>query len=189
MLSLFIDTHSKKIIIALLENEKIISQNIVDERIDHSTLCMPTLRKTMEEGKKAIHELTDIIVVNGPGSFTGERLGVTIAKTLAYTLKVPIRTITSLETTLATVELTQNRYLALEEKNGFFLAEFDSNKKLITDYTYVKKMEFQLFQQEHHVIMCQDYDIEKAVIFAHQKQPTNCHQTNPFYVKKIEVEK
>ena len=52
----------------------------------------PAIKELIDEQK-----LDEIIVVNGPGSFTGVRLGVTIAKTLAYTLNIPIKTISSLE--------------------------------------------------------------------------------------------
>ena len=43
------------------------------------------------------NDIDKIIVVNGPGSFTGIRVGVTIAKTYAYSLKKEIVTISSLE--------------------------------------------------------------------------------------------
>ena len=36
-------------------------------------------------------------MVNGPGSFTGIRIGITIAKVYAWSLNIPITTISSLE--------------------------------------------------------------------------------------------
>lgn len=143
----------------------------------------------LKEINITLQELDDIIVVNGPGSFTGERLGVTIAKTLAYTLKIPIRTITSIETSLASLILTRKTFLSLEEKNGYFLAQFDQNKKLTKEYFYLKKAEYEQFKKENYVVECQEYKVIDVVLYAHQFPAKNPHQVNPFYVKKIEVEK
>lgn len=189
MITLFIDTHEKKIIIAILKDEKIISQKIVDEQLNHSRICLPTIIEVLKGSNVTCQDLSDIVVVNGPGSFTGERLGVTIAKTLAYTLNIPIRTMTSLETTLADVILKQDSFLALEEKNGYFIAQFNSLKELISDYIYLTKEEFNNFKEIKEIIYAGNYDVSWSVKYAHQKKPINPHQVNPFYVKKIEVEK
>jgi tRNA threonylcarbamoyladenosine biosynthesis protein TsaB len=52
----------------------------------------------MKDCEKAPADLTKIVVAKGPGSYTGVRIGVTIAKTLAWTLKIPLVGISSLET-------------------------------------------------------------------------------------------
>ncbi len=187
MITLFIDTHDSVIRIALIKDNKILAEKTRAEKKDHSTVCMPTLVSLMNDCHLSAQDLSDIVVVNGPGSFTGERLGVTIAKTLAYTLNIPIRTITSIETCLQTVSLSKNTFLSLSEKNGYFLALFNKDKQLINDYFYLSKKEYQDFCQNNQVCEVSDYNILESVLFAHQKQPINPHQVNPFYVKKIEV--
>ena len=187
MLTLFIDTHDSDIRLALILDNKILKEITNKEKLDHSTVCMPTLIKLMDDCQKTVHDLSDIVVVNGPGSFTGERIGVTIAKTLAYTLNIPIRTITSIETCLSTIKIDDNTYLSLMEKNGYFLALFNSKKELIKDYFYLSKKEYEEFIKVNKVLEVKDYDILSSVIFAHQKEAINPHLVNPFYVKKIEV--
>ncbi len=187
MLTLFIDTHTTYIRLGLVLDNQLLKEEKTTEKLDHSTICIPTLIKLMNESNKTVKDLTDIVVVNGPGSFTGERLGVTIAKTLAYTLQIPIRSITSIETCLSTINFKKPTYFSLSEKNGYFLALYNQNKELINDYFYLSKSEYNDFIQNNEVIKVEEYDILESVKFAHQKQPLNPHLVNPLYVKKIEV--
>ena len=75
MISLFIDTSSKNIIVAVIKNKDILSlimeanDNTLSERI------FPLLIKAMNEANKDIKAIEKVYVVNGPGSFTGVRVG------------------------------------------------------------------------------------------------------------------
>jgi len=97
MITLFIDTHSSFAIMALYKDEKLWLKKEIDGQQNHSSICMPSLVSLLEEAQINLDDISDIVVVIGPGSFTGVRLGVTIAKTIAYTKNIPIRTLTSLE--------------------------------------------------------------------------------------------
>jgi len=53
-------------------------------------VVLPLIEKLLQENKLSLQDITGITVNAGPGSFTGLRVGVTIANTLAFLLKVPI---------------------------------------------------------------------------------------------------
>lgn len=186
MYTLFIDTHDSSVVLGLYKNQKLELLKEVENSRAHSEITIPLIVKLLEEEKLSIHKLSDIIVVNGPGSFTGERLGVTIAKTLAYTLNIPIRTLTSLEMYLNDEIDKESEYLSLKEKNGYFIAKINQNK--LKDYRYLKKSEYEEFLKKHKVMEPTKIDYEKLCVYAHQKESLNPHEVNPFYVKKIEVE-
>ena len=186
MYTLFIDTHDSSVVLVLYKNQKLELIKEVENSRAHSEITIPLIVKLLEEENISIHKLSDIIVVNGPGSFTGERLGVTIAKTLAYTLNVPIRTITSLEMYLNEEMEQENEYLSLKEKNGFFIAKINQNK--LEDYRYLKKSEYEEFFFFFKVMKPTKIDYDYLWTYAHQKESLNPHEVNPFYVKKIEVE-
>jgi len=97
MYTLFISTYDKLINISLLKDGKLKSTIEEISKQNHSILVMPMIDNILKSNKITTSDLNEIIVVNGPGSFTGVRIGVVIAKTLAYTLNIPIKTITSLE--------------------------------------------------------------------------------------------
>ena len=94
---LFIDTSSFNVTISYIE-DNVIKFIFNDEiRDDMSSKIMPIIRDGSIESSIELSDLDRIIVCNGPGSFTGIRIGVTIAKTIAWALKKDIITISTLE--------------------------------------------------------------------------------------------
>ena len=184
MNTLFIDTHADFIFLGIYKDNQLINKVEVFEKKDHSTICMPSLVKLLSDSRLTIQEIDDVIVVIGPGSFTGVRIGVTIAKVLAYTLNIPIRTITSLE--LYTKKVAEG-YLVLEEKNGYYVAKKEREK--LSGYEYIKKSEWEEWSKTKVIEFCKEIDYNHLATYSHKKEPTMPHIVNPFYVKKIEVEK
>ena len=97
MYTLFISTYDKLITIGLLKNGNLLDFKEIESNQNHSSFNIPTIENILSTNDINTNYLNEIVVVNGPGSFTGVRLGVTIAKTLAYTLDISIKTITSFE--------------------------------------------------------------------------------------------
>lgn len=183
MYTLFIDTHGENIVMILYQNTKILKKREKKEK-EHSRICIPTLIDLLEEAKITIDDINQIGVVIGPGSFTGVRLGVTIAKTLAFCKKIPIKTITSIELFLP----TESEYLSIPEKNGYFLGRV-TGKNTIGEYQYLNKEDFSQFTKTHSVSVESKINYTNLINIINNKPDINPHQVNPFYVKKIEVEK
>ncbi|MDM5297058.1 tRNA (adenosine(37)-N6)-threonylcarbamoyltransferase complex dimerization subunit type 1 TsaB [Bacillus pumilus] len=101
MTILAIDTSNHTLGIALVRDDTVIGESITYLKKNHSVRAMPTVEALMKECGVAPSELSKIVVAKGPGSYTGVRIGVTIAKTLAWTLSLPITSISSLETLAA----------------------------------------------------------------------------------------
>lgn len=180
MNTLFIDTHLWDIIIILLHDGLVVKKEEVKNKKNNSEYIFSSIVKVIDGIK-----LDEIIVVNGPGSFTGVRLGVTIAKTLAYTLNIPIKTITALEVMAISNE---KNYVAFSDNNGYYVGKFNDNKTLIDDYAYLSDDEFTKLNKDNTYSL--DYEIaaEKIYEFLKTKKPVNAHQVKPIYIKKIGVE-
>ncbi|EDW21813.1 tRNA (adenosine(37)-N6)-threonylcarbamoyltransferase complex dimerization subunit type 1 TsaB [Bacillus pumilus] len=101
MTILAIDTSNHTLGIALVKDSTVIGESITYLKKNHSVRAMPTVEALMIECGVAPSELSKIVVAKGPGSYTGVRIGVTIAKTLAWTLSIPISAVSSLETLAA----------------------------------------------------------------------------------------
>lgn len=188
MYTLYLDTHYNKIIIIIYKDEEKIVHKEMECNYNHSMNTMPKLIESLKEAKIAISDINEIIVCNGPGSFTGIRIGVTIAKTLAFTLNVPIKMISSL--LLKAISFKHEEVIIIErEKNGVFIAKFNEENDLIEDYKYLKNSEYKQLEDQINGIDQKEIDYLKLIQYAKKIEPTNPHLVNPLYVKKIEVQK
>ena len=97
MTILAIDTSNYALGVALLEENQVLGEYITNLKKNHSVRIMPAIQTLMKDCEKVPADLTKIVVAKGPGSYTGVRIGVTIAKTLAWTLKIPLVGVSSLE--------------------------------------------------------------------------------------------
>ena len=185
MYTLYIDTHTDKICIVIYKSDKVLVVNEKETHQNHSITTMPVLIESLKKANIEIEDIDEIFVVNGPGSFTGVRLGVTIAKTLAYTLNKPIKTISSLLVKAVSFE-HQEINIIEREKNGVFIGTFDSENHLIGEYQYLKNSEYEKSTKDIEDV---SIDYEKVYAYLKGEESTNPHAVNPLYVKRIEVQK
>lgn len=189
MYTLFISTFDKIITIGLLKNGEIIEKLEQESSKNHSIYTMPMIDKILKNNELLPSYLTEIIVVNGPGSFTGVRIGVTIAKTLAYTLNIPIKTITSLEAYSVSNETDNNKLITISDLKGKYIGFFNKDNVLIEDYKYLKNNEYEEYikDKENYLINCNTFDLIKIYKYLKNKESTNPHIVNPIYIKGIDA--
>ena len=97
MTILAIDTSNYPLGVALIEDNQVLGEYITNLKKNHSVRIMPAIQTLMKDCERVPAQLTKIVVAKGPGSYTGVRIGVTIAKTMAWSLKIPLVGISSLE--------------------------------------------------------------------------------------------
>jgi tRNA threonylcarbamoyladenosine biosynthesis protein TsaB len=100
---LAIDTSNYVLGISLIDQDQVIGEYITNLKTNHSVRVMPAIEYLMKECEIIPADLTKIIVAKGPGSYTGVRIGVTIAKSLAWSLQIPLVGVSSLEVAAASV--------------------------------------------------------------------------------------
>jgi tRNA threonylcarbamoyladenosine biosynthesis protein TsaB len=97
MTILAIDTSNYPLGVALIEENQVLGEYITNLKKNHSVRIMPAIQTLMKDCERTPADLTKIVVAKGPGSYTGVRIGVTIAKTMAWSLKIPLVGVSSLE--------------------------------------------------------------------------------------------
>src|SRR5690625_6772704 len=95
---LAIDTSNQTMGVAVLKENQISCEIVTNIKKNHSVRLMPAIDQLMKEVSVMPEELNKIVVAKGPGSYTGVRIGLTTAKTMAWALNIPVVGVSSLET-------------------------------------------------------------------------------------------
>lgn len=137
---LYLDTTSSFLYAALLENDKVIQE--IKEKLENnlSIYTLPKIEEMLKQANIDINDIEKIIAVNGPGSFTGIRIGLTIAKTLAWAKNIPIIPLSSLEAmSLSAGEDYEYVVPVIDARRGYVYASIydNQNDKFIMQEKYI----------------------------------------------------
>ncbi|MEA0555870.1 tRNA (adenosine(37)-N6)-threonylcarbamoyltransferase complex dimerization subunit type 1 TsaB [Lysinibacillus irui] len=105
MIWLGIETANTPLSVAVVKDGKVVAEMIQNIKLTHSAGAMPAIEEILARVGIKPNELDAIAVSEGPGSYTGVRIGVTLAKTLAWTLQKPLVGISSLKALAANAAL------------------------------------------------------------------------------------
>jgi len=183
MYTLFIDTHDKDVVIVLYKDGIVFNSKIINTNSKHSQVTLPTIRDILNESNISVNDLNEILVVNGPGSFTGERIAVTISKTIAYALNIPIKTIDSLS--IMAVNVDGEKVVVNEDKNGAFVGYFDKDNNLLDEIKYLSKSAYEEVKSSNKIITSVDIDYNKVYEYSKKIKSLNPHDVKPLYAKGI----
>ena len=131
---LAIDTTSKICSTAILEDEKVIDENTINNGLTHSENLMPLIVELLERNNIKLSEINLISVCVGPGSFTGIRIGIATIKPMAEVYNIPIASVTSLECLAATNKADTIISLIDARNDQVYAGIFDENVKLKEEY-------------------------------------------------------
>ena len=136
---LYIDTSSPYLYTAIVEDDKLISEVKEDCGQNMSIDALPKIVSMFKDNNLEAKDINKIIVVNGPGSFTGIRIGITIAKVYAWGLNIPITTISSLEAMALSSNSKKYHVPLINARRGFvFSAIYDENFNNILEPQHIK---------------------------------------------------
>ena len=91
------DTSNKPLSVAVVEDGKVLAHFESTEQKTHSITILPDIKKALAKSNLTVDDIDLIAVAKGPGSYTGVRIAVTVAKVLADTLSKKLVGVSSLE--------------------------------------------------------------------------------------------
>jgi len=83
--------------VALLDDERLVAEYLLDVSVTHSERLMSAVDRVLADARWTARELTGLAVAIGPGSFTGLRIAVSTVKGLALALDLPIAAVPTLD--------------------------------------------------------------------------------------------
>src|SRR5437588_7524862 len=96
-LLLALDTSTSTAGVALFDSQRVVSETTWQAGREHSTRLLVEVDAALERIGRMVYELTGLVVARGPGSFTGVRVALSLAKGLAAGLSIPLWGVTSLD--------------------------------------------------------------------------------------------
>lgn len=135
MLVLGIDTSGEYVSIALVKEKKMLAEYTFLGLKNQLKRLIPTLDKILKEEKILPKDISLIAITVGPGSFTGLRLGISTAKTLSQSLKIPIIPVSTLESLSNNILLSSNFICPILDarRQQLYAALFKNKKREIPD--------------------------------------------------------
>ncbi len=189
---LIIDTATPYLYVAIYEGKKPLEIVYQQGKNNHSVTLMPTIEKLFDRVKMSLEDIDDIVVGIGPGSYTGVRIGVVVAKMFAWSLDKPLLTISSLA--LLASASKGPRILAYQDARrgnaflGLYAYHQQTLKRLIDD----QHTAYDAFVSQHDI----DDEISEgqpdfALILTSDllhREPS-VHHVSPMYLRKTEAER
>ena len=197
MISLFIDTSSSDVSIAIIKDSELLSSRIKDIPGEHSVYATSLLDEVFKEAKIEKDDIDNVMVVTGPGSFTGLRIGVTIAKVFGYLVKKKVICISSLKMRALSFDHDYCLSLMDARNNNYYLALYDKNNKEIVEPVFGNKEMVKDLIEKYNPVCVGDNDFsvdDKKVLkkkldvvrifnYYKDKDKINPHLVVPDYLK------
>lgn len=198
MISLFLDTCTSHLLLGIYKDKKQIFWKDEEVHNDLSSKTLPLIKNSLDELGISIKDLDEIYVVNGPGSFTGIRVGVTIAKTIAWALNIKIYSISELEL-LATTKVDTNYIIPMiDARRGYVYGGiYDKGGNSIVNDQYIQRDELLNKKKfENCTIISYDSFENSSLPKINFEKMLNSkvfteiepHALNPNYLKRTEAE-
>lgn len=200
---LYIDTSNDYLYSGIVINDKLVSEVKKNYEKDLSKEALPKVIELFDKANITPKDLDKIIVVNGPGSFTGIRIGITIAKTIAWALNIKITPISGLTAMAISCDKDSYKMPLIDARRGFvYGAIYDKENKVVIEdsHTYLQDLLNKSKDFNDVVVITNndidtnlekvkyDPDILKIIKYYENNEGINPHLVNPIYLKKTEAE-
>lgn len=204
MKTLFIDTSSSTLTVALLSSGDVICKREIDSINEHSKYAINEIKELFNNSLVKPNELNKIMVINGPGSFTGIRIGVTIAKTFGWSLNVEVTPISTLKA-YALSNNNMDYYVSVIDarREHVYSAIYDKNYNAILEDTYISVYELnkKIESLNGRILVIGDItinninehvtpklDVKEIYEYYKNSLSINAHKLIPNYLKRVEAE-
>ena len=151
-----IETATKNCSVALAKDGKtMLCKEIAEEGYSHAERLHVFIEEIIKEAGITFKELSAIAVSQGPGSYTGLRIGVSAAKGLAYALNIPLIAVDTLQTLASQVTIS----------SGFIVPMIDARRMEVYSAIFSPNFENKRTVQAEIIDESSFNDLEEIVYF------------------------
>jgi tRNA threonylcarbamoyladenosine biosynthesis protein TsaB len=128
-----IETATKNCSVAIAKNgETILCKEIAEEGYSHAEKLHVFIEEIIAEAGINVHDFVAVAVSQGPGSYTGLRIGVSAAKGLCYALNIPLIAVDTLQTLASQANVSEGKIIPMLDARRMevYSAIFNSDLKI-----------------------------------------------------------
>lgn len=198
MTSLIMDTSNQYLMVALYEDGQCLEsiQELGSKR--QSENAIPYLELLLKKYHKELLDLDEMIITRGPGSYTGERVAMTIAKTLSVISPIKIKVISSLAAyagfnkCVSVIDARSQKVFVCAYENGearmqeqlILVSEFEELMKKYPGYSVVGQSEIVGYKNQEVDLAYNMHELAKR-----EAPIENVDALVPRYLKDVEAKK
>ena len=203
------DTSSKALSLAILEDKQVLAETTINIKKNHSITLMPAIDFLMASLDLTSKDLDRIVVAEGPGSYTGLRIAVATAKTLAHTLNIELVGMSSLLALLPSQQEGLVVPLMDARRNNVYAGFYENAKPVMSEAhlsfaevlekvtdaeqvtfvgevgAFVEQIQEQLPQASYQETLP---NAANLALLAWDKEADSLHDFVPNYLKRVEAE-
>jgi tRNA threonylcarbamoyladenosine biosynthesis protein TsaB len=129
-----IETATKNCSVAISKNgETILCKEIAEEGYSHAEKLHVFIEEAIAEAKISVQDLVAVAVSQGPGSYTGLRIGVSAAKGLCFALNLPLIAVDTLQTLASQAKVSDGKIIPMLDARRMEVYSEIFNAKLETE--------------------------------------------------------
>lgn len=138
-----IDTSSLAASVAVIEDNRLICEYTVNTKKTHSQKLMLMIENMFKISDININEIDMIAVCEGPGSFTGLRIGMSTAKAISHVNNLPIVGVNSLELLAGNMNLSDKKICSIldAQKTQVYMGQYKYNNGQLVELKNIDVVE------------------------------------------------
>ncbi|MBQ9520240.1 MAG: tRNA (adenosine(37)-N6)-threonylcarbamoyltransferase complex dimerization subunit type 1 TsaB [Acholeplasmatales bacterium] len=188
MYSLILDSSTKILYTAIVKDENVVFESYIEGRNDHAKNIVDIIDKGLKKNNIEAKNLDEVVVGYGPGSYTGVRMAVSVAKMISSFMDKPLYTISTLK-------------LMASGSNGIVLSMIDARRNnsfgMIIDMntnSYIKNEALypnsELLESKYDVVVNDaSYKVDPLYVLKNKELVENKDLLVPNYLRETEAER
>jgi tRNA threonylcarbamoyladenosine biosynthesis protein TsaB len=158
-LLLYIETSEQICSVCLAKGEVVIAHKISETLNGHASLAAVFVEAILKENNFQTKDLSTVVLSAGPGSYTGLRIGASLAKGICYAANIPLIAVSTLKAMVAGI--------ATQQPNKLLCPMIDARRMEV--YTAIFDAELNILAKEQPLVLSEEtatiFDFEKTIFF------------------------
>lgn len=198
MITLAMDTAYRHLTVGLYEDDRLLAGTSFECFKKQSENLFPELEKILEQAGQTMQDIDQVVITDGPGSYTGVRIAMTVAKVLASQRQIPLYTLSTLQLYAGTMPAAN---VLLDARSHRAYAGHVENGVLTEPETILTEAEYREYLASHPGTLLGDISVDGAIqaqpdflqnfidLRQHWMPVENVHAAVPRYLKESDAYK